>query len=268
MASQEELEAWDKELNDLFDKLIGQKPEGPGHYSSLPGVQEILSKEPVTREHADAIIAIIRNYVPLEKLELFHKGGDASKWGVSDFYEGHEKVLKAAIEHGTPFTTGWFSSKKEPQSGKITRHARNGPIEIMVSVCMDDGPDLVDTIIWEAAGKSAGSGYDFMKKFMKTEKAINRAIDKLLEILGAYELVYNENCIKEVLEVADDADFSDVVSTLDGMATELEATLDGRYQEAIEVAKEWLLEFPKARKLLRDLDRGVLDWSPDDDPKA
>ena len=49
------------------------------------------------------------------------RSGDGAKWGISDFYEDKEEALRGALAAGTDFTTGWFASKKEIASGKVSR---------------------------------------------------------------------------------------------------------------------------------------------------
>jgi hypothetical protein len=46
--------------------------------------------------------------------------GDGSKWGISDFYPHLESKLIEVLGLNIPFTTDWFSSKKEIVSGKIS----------------------------------------------------------------------------------------------------------------------------------------------------
>ena len=65
--------------------------------------------------------------------------GDWGSWGVGDFYDGHEKELRDAIESGEPFDTGWHGFKKELQSMRIQR--TDGKIIVSVSEYMDDLDD-------------------------------------------------------------------------------------------------------------------------------
>ncbi len=50
-------------------------------------------------------------------------GGDGSKWGISDWYERLEAAIQAALDRGVEhdWTTGWYSSKKELATGRITK---------------------------------------------------------------------------------------------------------------------------------------------------
>jgi hypothetical protein len=47
--------------------------------------------------------------------------GDGSHWGVSDWYEEIENALLDVLRTGVDFDTGWYSSKKEIWSGRVTR---------------------------------------------------------------------------------------------------------------------------------------------------
>jgi hypothetical protein len=67
--------------------------------------------------------------------KLFDGFYDAAKWGVSDFYEDCEKALKDAIEAGEPFDTGWYSVKKEIQTGRVRY---NGETITCEASCSDD----------------------------------------------------------------------------------------------------------------------------------
>ena len=73
-----------------------------------------------------------RDSIP--KLEGFTRG-DGTKWGVSDFYEDKEATLRAALDSGKDFSTGWFGSKKEIASGCVTRIGKDILCE---ASCSDD----------------------------------------------------------------------------------------------------------------------------------
>lgn len=78
-------------------------------------------------------------------------GTDASKWGLTDFYEESEMKLKEALESGEDFTTGWFGCKKEIRYAKYERCGD----EFTISVCchMDDlweEDDLIYDALWSA----------------------------------------------------------------------------------------------------------------------
>lgn len=58
----------------------------------------------------------------IKELECMRGHMDGAKWGVSDWYEKIEEGIKAALEQGpsAEWTTGWYGSKKEIASGRIT----------------------------------------------------------------------------------------------------------------------------------------------------
>ena len=74
-------------------------------------------------------------------------GCDAAKWGASDFYEAHEAALRLALESAEPFDTGWYSTKKESQTARISCLEDPENVSIEVSCGMDDTPELIDTAI-------------------------------------------------------------------------------------------------------------------------
>lgn len=59
--------------------------------------------------------------------------GDGSKWGLTDWYEEKEKALARAIKAGKPFDTGWYGSKKEIASGRISSDGKTITVEASVS---------------------------------------------------------------------------------------------------------------------------------------
>jgi hypothetical protein len=67
-------------------------------------------------------------------MEIFKSlNGDGTKWGVSDFYEEHEKILVAALASRKPFDTGWYSSKKECCTGRVWSDGQTVTCEVSVS---------------------------------------------------------------------------------------------------------------------------------------
>ena len=68
----------------------------------------------------------------------------ASKWGITDFYEDREALLREVVESGEDFDTGWFGCKKEIRYARYTKN-RHG-FFITVSAHTDDlyeGADLI-----------------------------------------------------------------------------------------------------------------------------
>lgn len=73
----------------------------------------------------------------MKKLEAFQHG-DGAHWGLSDWYEDGKAQLAAALVDGSPFDTGWYSSKKEIASARIW--SEDG-VKIKVEACVSDDFD-------------------------------------------------------------------------------------------------------------------------------
>jgi len=76
----------------------------------------------------------------------------ASKWGLTDWYEESEKMLREAMASGEDFDTGWFGCRKEIRYARIVRE--NGEYTVEVSSHSDDlwdGDDLIYDALWEVA---------------------------------------------------------------------------------------------------------------------
>ena len=71
----------------------------------------------------------------MKKLKSFQQGNGAH-CGLSDWYDDNEAELRAALDAGQPFDTGWYSSKKEIASARI-RSEDGVTIKIDVSVSDD-----------------------------------------------------------------------------------------------------------------------------------
>ena len=86
----------------------------------------------------------------MKKIDITENTGwYASKWGISDFYDEAEKSLRAAIDSGEDFDTGWFGCKKEINYAKIVRE--EGEITVSVTCHMDDlweSDDLIFDALW------------------------------------------------------------------------------------------------------------------------
>lgn len=62
-------------------------------------------------------------------------GGDGSHRGLADWYDEHEAALAKALKGKRDFNTGWYGSKHEIASARITR--RKGKVVVEVSVSDD-----------------------------------------------------------------------------------------------------------------------------------
>lgn len=73
----------------------------------------------------------------MKQLTAFQEG-DGAHWGLSDWYERGEAQLKEALADHEPFDTGWYSSKKEIASARIS--SQDG-IKIKVEAGVSDDFD-------------------------------------------------------------------------------------------------------------------------------
>jgi hypothetical protein len=85
----------------------------------------------------------------MKKLKSFQQGNGAH-CGLSDWYDDNEAELRAALDAGQPFDTGWYSSKKEIASARI--RSEDGvtiDVEVFVSDDFDtEGRGCVSTQAW------------------------------------------------------------------------------------------------------------------------
>ena len=79
-------------------------------------------------------------------------GEYASKYALTDWYEGSEEILREAMASGDDFDTGWFGCRKEIRYARIVRE--NGLYTVEVSSHCDDlwdGDDLIYDALWEVS---------------------------------------------------------------------------------------------------------------------
>lgn len=69
----------------------------------------------------------------VELMPEFRNGGDGAHCGLDDWYEDKEAALEAALASGKPFDTGWYSSKKEIASARISSDGKTVFVEVSVS---------------------------------------------------------------------------------------------------------------------------------------
>lgn len=75
-------------------------------------------------------------------------GSYAAQWGLTDFYEKSEKILREAIESGEDFETS-YGCKKEIRYADIIRF--DDMVSVSVTSCMDDlfeEDDLIYDALW------------------------------------------------------------------------------------------------------------------------
>ena len=163
-------------------------------------------------------------------------GYDGAKWGVSDFYDEHEKVLRNALKDGLPFDTGWYSVKKEIESGRVCRSVKNGPITIEVSASMDEGSDLADTALWRAAGGNSycDSGFNALEKLGFTE---DEAFDELSNLADGYEAETTES---DSCTLHWKSGFKSVTKALNSLCENCSQELKSTYEGFIEYCKDYV----------------------------
>lgn len=76
----------------------------------------------------------------MNTLEAFTHG-DGAHCGLSDWYPEKEAALKAAVDAHQPFDTGWYASKKEIASARISSDGNTILIEVFVSDDFDTSGD-------------------------------------------------------------------------------------------------------------------------------
>ena len=64
------------------------------------------------------------------------RGGDGAHCGIADWYPAKRDALRRALKSGQPFDTGWYSSKKEIASARISSWEGDA-IQVEVSVSDD-----------------------------------------------------------------------------------------------------------------------------------
>ena len=114
---------------------------------------------------------------------------------------------------------------------------------------MDEGPALVDTIVWEATGKQASSGQDALEKMGMSE---DEARDYLDDLYDSLDEIGGENCAERSEELPANSTLKDIAITLEGLYEDADGDLNDIFQGAIEEVKQRL----HGRRL------GPKDWSP------
>lgn len=169
--------------------------------------------------------------------ELFINSGTyAAKWGVTDLYEDEDKLLREAIASGEPFTTGWYGAKKEIEYALIVREVAGGPIRVEGRSIMDDGPDLVDTALWRAAGGNdfCVSGWDALDKHgVVDDDAKYQLIDDICEACDLGE----NNLAEGEVELPATATYDEVMEALDKLIGEADASNTDWFNDTVEYCK-------------------------------
>lgn len=112
-----------------------------------PTNSEYLTQKIGAAEEEEGAIKVAQGYLHSEDkfpMPNFERGGDGAHCGLTDWYPDKEAELEAALASGRPFSTGWYSSKKEIASARISSEdGKSVVVEVSVSDDFDtDGYGL------------------------------------------------------------------------------------------------------------------------------
>lgn len=138
------------------------------------------------------------------------------RWGVTDFDENTEKVLREAIQSGKPFDTGWHSTVKEFESARICR-SRDG---ITVSVFSDGLDDAMEQ--WDLFS-------DFLT-YEEMERLTDEMVDEIRDYLCMGEFVQE---IEYEEKLPSTATYDDVVACMNELADDCRKRLHESFLECI-----------------------------------
>lgn len=156
----------------------------------------------------------------MKKIDIAENSGMyASKWGISDFYEEAEKILRDVLESGEDFETDWFGCKKEINYAKIARE--DGEITVTVTCNMDD--------LWEQEDLI----YDALWETTKIEKELPEEIIESIREAACDEQV--DDNATESITLPTDASYDDIVSALDKCEGLADSELTGMYKRLCEI---------------------------------
>ena len=147
--------------------------------------------------------------------------GYASKWGLTDFYEDAELILRDTIESGDDFDTGWFGCKKEI---RYARYERNeGGFHITVEAHMDD--------LWDGEGLI----YDTLSDLDIDGEVSDEIIDEVRAI--AMEVGIDDvTCV--FAELPRDASFDDVVRETEKAENEAESNNEDMFRRLCDIVND------------------------------
>ena len=179
---------------------------------------------------------------------------DGAKWGITDFYPEMEKKLRSALRSAGPFDISW-SVKKEIQAGRIRRTARDmDHLHVSVWTAMDDGPDLVDTLLWDADGERESCGWAVAVRLAPTLSVADAFAEKfcstMRRILSAQGLIFEENEAQAYCKVpfAEFRKLEDLVPVLNSLMDSATSDLDSTYDRALSIVRKFIT--PEAARTL------------------
>lgn len=166
-----------------------------------------------------------------KQIDLEEDHAYASKWELTDFYDGVGDVLRNAIESGEDFDTGDFGCKEEIRYARV--HRERGEFEVEVTAHMDDLWDDGD-LIYDALWTVAKSGDELPEDIIDSIR--DAAIDS-----GVDDHTYCNRYLPL------DATYETVVETISELEDEAEQTNEELYRILCEIVKDHV-EFMKEQK--------------------
>lgn len=148
-------------------------------------------------------------------------GSYASKWGITDFYEDIEALLREAVESGEDFDTGWFGCKKEIRYAMYTKN-RDG-FFITVSAHMDDLYDG-EELIYDAL-------YEVSDAIVVTDDMINEIRELAMEV-GIDDVSYAD------VRLPRDASYDDIIRATQEAEDEVEARNKDMFDRLCMIVKD------------------------------
>ena len=131
--------------------------------------------------------------------------GNGSHWDITELYDDSEYKLELALQSKVAFTTGWYSVKKEIQSGRISRFFRDGKQAIIceASVSNDFDEQGLGSICFEA---NLISEDPELEEVMDVTRAIRSHLGEALEEAYQNQLDNKQVVLYAVLEIFEDGD--------------------------------------------------------------
>ena len=167
-------------------------------------------------------------------------GRYGSRWGLDDMYPETEEVLRSALDSDKDFYARW-GAKKEIVWCEVER--TEGEVFVTVTTSIDDLADLVDTLIWEAAGGNdvCDSGFDYICQTHDLDPDVPYQFDfatKIMEeIEGWVEDVYQQTFRQRVgFEFA--PDYDKVMQIANELWDACNRDSSAKYDELLEMIKE------------------------------
>ena len=140
---------------------------------------------------------------------------DWGSWGIGDWYDEAYDALKAAIESGKPFDTGWHGWKKTEESMQIIRTEQ--ALVVNVGSCMDEAyeeDDLIRDCLTEE----------------EEERLTDEMVERIRELL--YACTFNDETEdSETLPV--NATIEEIEEAAGRLVDECDSILKGHFRECI-----------------------------------